>query len=184
MRKAGGDEEPAFNKPREDLARSQKKKKAKNEKGQCYRADAEMQALSNSQGFRHYFSSPVFFWLRNEQHYSPLPAPGEIAKKGVRAAAVKNHLWDRADLEPCSGSCSFQVTQRAGGLVLGIAISPFERNTFRLLGQCGKIGFISQENPADGQWLPGTSSYSLVPWLNNDVCYGQKMKNGTTHVTY
>lgn len=140
--------------------------------------------LSNSQGFSHYFSSPVFFWLKYEQHFSPLPAPGEIAKKGLWAAAVKNHLWDRADLEPCSGSGSCQVTQRAGGLVLGLAISLYERNTFRQLGQCGQIGFISQANPTDGQWLPGTSCYSLVPRLNNDVCYGQKMKDGTTHATY
>lgn len=91
MRKSGGDEEPAFNKPREDLAKSQKKEKAKNEEGHCYGADAETPELSNSQGSGHYFS-PVFFWLKYEQHYSPLPAPGEIAKKGPWAAAVKNHL--------------------------------------------------------------------------------------------
>lgn len=45
MRKSGGDEEPAFNKPREDLAKSQKKEKAKNEKGHCYGADAETPEL-------------------------------------------------------------------------------------------------------------------------------------------
>ena len=145
-------------------------------------ADVDVSGLSNSQGSPGCFS-PVFpSWSRSSTSF-PSPTPLAMAKRGLWAASIQNH---KSQSNPWTMQLGWQLSDEPAGRRAdsGLPIGPVERGVFRLRGQCGHIGFISWAYPTDRRWLPGTSRCSLAPWSNSDVCYGQRMKEGSICAMY